>query len=303
MLSEQQLAERKTGIGGSDAAAILGLSRYKSRVELYLQKLNLISDNQEESEASEWGNILEPIIANKYAEREGKKLIIAPNLFRSEKYPWMIANVDRLIEGENAVLECKTCSAYKHTEWGLEYTDDIPDEYLIQCAHYAIVLNAKYVEIAVLIGGQRFGVYRYERNKDLEQVLIEHEHDFWHNHILKEVPPSILTYEDASKLWNKDNQKTKQLPKELSDHLKSYFFIRDKIKEYQEQLDFDKAKLCDYLQDASILLNELGIPIATWKSQKTSRFQMDRFKESHPELYRQFSKTTESRVFRVRELK
>lgn len=303
MLTAEQKEIRKSGIGGSDAAALAGESRYKSPVDLYLQKWGLTEESQEESEAAYWGNVLEPVIAREFELREGKKLVIEPNLLRHEKYTWMIANIDRFIVDENAILECKTCSEYKGGEWGEEYTDQIPDEYLLQCAHYAIVTDAKYVALAVLIGGQSFKVYKYERNKELEENLIDLEHDFWHNHYLKKIPPDVKFYKDSGSLWKKSNGTSKTISTELSAHLKSFIFTRNKIKELTEQLDFDKAKLCEFLQESSTLLNEIGINIASWKTQKTSRFDVDKLKNDQPEIYCQFLKTTESRVFRIKELK
>lgn len=302
MLTEEQKELRRQGIGGSDAAAVAGVSRYKTPVDLYLQKIGLAEDNSEESEAAYWGNVLEPVIANKYATRENKTLYVRQAMLRADKYPWMIANVDRIILAENGILECKTCSQYKREEWGEEYTDQMPDEYLLQCAHYAVVLDAAYVDLAVLIGGQTFRVYRYERNKQLEKNLIELEHDFWHNRVLKQIPPTLSSYEDAIKLWKKNDESSKTIAPELKDHIKSYIFYKQKIKEYQEQQDLDKAKICEYLQDSSTLLDETGTPIATWKTQAANRFRMDDFKKSHPDLYKAYCKTSESRVFRLKEL-
>lgn len=303
MLTEEQKEVRRQGIGGSDAAAIAGVSRYKTPVDVYLQKHGLAEDNDKESEAAYWGNVLERHVADRYAARETKMVTVEPTLLKSEKYPWMIANIDRRIIGENAILECKTCNQYKYDEWGEEYTDEVPDEYLLQVAHYAIVLDVSYADLAVLIGGQAFRVYRYERNKQLEQNLIELEHDFWHNNFLKQIPPALSNYEDAGKLWKLSDDSSKTIAPELNDHLKSYQFYKQRIKEYQEQQALDKAKLCEYLQESSTLLDEYGQKIATWKNQSTCRFQMDEFKKSHPDLYKQFCKTSESRVFRLKELK
>lgn len=303
MLTEEQKEIRKSGIGGSDAAALAGESRYKTPIDLYLQKLGMAEESQEESEAAYWGNVLEPVIAREFELREGKKLTVEPNLLRHEKYTWMIANIDRFIPAENAIWEGKTCSQYKYSEWGEEYSDQIPGEYLLQCAHYAIVKNASRVYISVLIGGQHFKIHTYERNKELEQNLIELEHDFWHNHYLKKIPPDVKFYKEAGKLWGKSNDKSKTLPVELTDHYKSFLFTRDKIKELKEQLDFDKAKLCEFLKESSILLNECGINVASWKTQVTNSLDIEKLKCEKPEIYKQFLKTTESRVFRVKELK
>lgn len=303
MLTAEQKELRKTGIGGSDAAAIAGESRYKTPIDLYMQKLGIAEESNEESEAAYWGSVLEPVIAREFELRQGKKLIIEPNLLRHEKYPWMIANIDRFMPEENAVWEGKTCNQYKTSEWGEEFTDQMPNEYLLQCAHYGVVKNPSVVYVSVLIGGQNFKNYIYERNKELEQNLIELEHDFWHNHYLKKIPPDANFYKEVSKLWCTGTDTTKTVSNELINHYNSYIFCRNKIKELEEQQDFDKAKLCEFLQDSSILINDKGLSIATWKNQKNSRLDIERLKETHPEIYKQLLKTTESRVFRIKEFK
>lgn len=309
MLTQEQKEFRKTGIGGSDASAIAGHNKYKTNVDVYLNKVG----EKEEKELTGfedyrcdpryWGHIQEPIVAQHYEIFEGRKVEIEPRLLRHPKYTWMIANIDRRIAGENAILECKTASEFKFKEWGEEYTDNFPDEYLFQCMHYAIVDDASYVDCAVLIGGNKFKCYRYERNKEAEELLIELEHDFWHNHVIPIIPPEIKTYEQACKLWRKQTPTSKTLPSGLWDHLESYRFVTNKIKEYQEQADFDKAKICEFLADSSILLSPLGMPLATWKEQAMEILDRQQLKKDYPDIYQQYIKTSTSRVFRLKEIK
>ena len=307
MLTLEQLEQRRSGIGGSDAAKIALHSKYGNAVDVYLSKLGLKQETPTtdkdllKTDPRYWGDVQEPVIAAQYEFFTEKKVIIEPKLLRHPKYTWMIANIDRWIVGENAILECKTCHEYKYKEWGEEGTDYIPDEYLFQVMHYAIVCNVDYVDIAVLIGGNKFKIYTYQRDTETEQLLIELEHDFWHNHVLKQIPPEPKTYDDASKLWRKALPSSKTLPTELEDHWKSYTFAREKIKELEEQQDYDKAKICGYLQDSEFLLNPLGMPIATWKEQTTERLDSKRLKKEHPEIYKQFTNSSTTRVLRIKE--
>lgn len=301
MLTSEQIQVRRTGIGGSDAAAIAGLSRYKSNVDVYLEKIGM-SNVDFQSDAAYWGNVLEPVVADEYSRRTGKTVLVEERLLQSDKYPWMIANVDRVIANENAILECKTCSAFKYKEWGADGTDDVPDEYLLQCAHYAIVTDAKYVDLAVLMGGQHFGIYTYNRNKKLEQSLIEIEHDFWHKHVLLEEPPEPKTYQDVCKLFENGNGQTKKITDEIASSIKKYSFLQKQIKGLTKEVVGFKTEICKYLGNNSILLNEYGEEMATWKNKKTNRFDVSLFKLENPELYQKFIKTTENREFRLKEL-
>jgi putative phage-type endonuclease len=299
MLTPEQKELRRTGIGGSDAAAIAGLSRYKRNIDVYLEKFNLIKDD-EESEPAYWGSVLEELIAQEYVKRTGKEVVREENLLRSEKYPWMIANVDRIIKGEKALLECKTCSAFKHKEWGADGSDEIPDEYLIQCAHYAIVYDAKYVDIALLMGGQHYGIYNYQRNKKLEDSLIEIEHDFWHNHYLKQMPPEPKNYADACKLFGNELGTSKKANEEIEKEIYRYYQAKQQIKVLTAQADSYKTTICSYLGNNSILINDFGLELATWKTKTMNRFNLELFKESYPDLYKRFLIAANCRDFRVK---
>lgn len=299
MLTEKQKELRKTGIGGSDAAAIAGLSRYKSNIDVYLVKLGLKADDAE-SEAAYWGSIFEKDVAIEYVKRTGKKVLKHGKLLRHKKYTWMIANVDRIIKGEHALLECKTCSAFKYKEWGADGSDEIPEEYLIQCAHYAIVYDAKYVDIAVLMGGQHFGIYTYQRNKKLESSLIEIEHDFWHNHILAQEPPQPKTYADATKLFSDALGNAKEATEEIEKEYYKYANAHQKIKELYKQANQHKTTICNYLANDSILIGSMGTELATWKNKTIKRFDVEQFKRKHPKLYNQFLNAANSREFRIK---
>ncbi len=129
---------RMSGIGGSDAGAIAGVNPYRSPMNVYLDKINLDMD-QKETEAIRCGHDLEAYVAERFTEATGFKVRKSNYMYRSREYPFMIADVDRLIVGEDAGLECKTCNAYKASAW-----DDqaIPESYVIQCYHYMAVISA-----------------------------------------------------------------------------------------------------------------------------------------------------------------
>lgn len=301
MLTEEQKELRKTGIGGSDAAPVAGLSRYKSNVDVYLEKLGL-AELSGENEASYWGSVLEEIIIKEYMKQNNIEVIRKNELLKSSKYPWMIANIDGYIPEKNAILECKTTNSMKAAEWGEELTDDLPTEYLLQCAHYRIVTDCNFVAIAVLIGGQKYKQYIYEKNAKLEEKLIKAEHDFWHNHVLPQEPPKIKKYEDACKLFKIANETSKKADLKIEEQLKSYSDALMGIKKLKEQADFLKANLAEYLGDSSILEDELGRILATWKNKKTNRFDIETFKKVHPDVYKQFIKESLTREFRLKEI-
>lgn len=173
---EKWLETRDLGIGGSDAAVIMGMNPYKSPYQLWLEKTGQaeapdLSGNQ----YVYWGTKNEANIADWFQEETGKKVKRLGTL-RSKEYPFMLANVDRTVVGENAGLEIKTAGVRQYRKWK---DDEIPDAYYCQCLHYMVVTGADYWYTAVLLGGNEAKWKRIERNEEDIQHLIMAETDFW----------------------------------------------------------------------------------------------------------------------------
>ena len=144
------LEYRKQGIGGSDASVVCGINRYKSPVELWMEKTNQLP-HQEAGEAAYWGTQLEPFVRAEFTKRTGIEVSRRNELLQSEEHPFMLANLDGICEVPDVgpcIFEAKTASAYKVGEW----EDAIPDEYALQLAHYMAVTGYAGAYIAVLIG-------------------------------------------------------------------------------------------------------------------------------------------------------
>jgi len=232
---KQWLEERRKGIGGSDAAAVAGLSRYRTPIQVYMEKLGLI-DPPEENEAMYWGKKLEDLVADEFSVRTGLKVRRKNAILKHPEYPWMLANVDRLIVGKREGLECKTTSSYKASEWD---GDEIPWEYAIQCYHYMAVTGFDAWWIAALIGGNRFLYKRIERDEGIIDNLIKIESDFWHNHVLKGIPPepdgSSASTEFVKSLYPESNGKAVDLPSETAKWIEQYQEACQVEKEAQER--------------------------------------------------------------------
>lgn len=183
MNREQWLMERKSGVGGSDVAAILGLSPFKTSFEVWLEKTNteLPPSPIDELERVHFGRLMEDIIAREYARREGVKVRRRNELVRHARYPWMIANPDRLIDGKRCGLECKNVDgmAFRKGDWGEPGTDQAPDEYVLQCQHYMIVFDFPVWHLAACVGGNRLVTFVIERDAELADMIVEAEHEFW----------------------------------------------------------------------------------------------------------------------------
>lgn len=297
---EDWLKYRKRGIGGSDVAAILGISKWKSAVGLWLDKTNQSSEPEEENEAMQWGNIMEPVIRNHFADVMGKPVAEVKAMLRHPEYPFMLADVDGVTvddEGNPAILEIKTASEYKRGEW----EDDIPPYYQTQVQHYLCVTGVKKAYVAVLIGGNSFKVFEVNADVEVQQMLIAVERGFWdkvQNMIRPEIDGSDAATELLDRAYRGGIAEQIVLPEEAIEYVDRYMEASaeednakakkqdaaNHIKEFMR--DYDKAKCLNYT--------------ITWKPVSTERLDTKALKENEPEVYQKYVKSGTSRRFTVK---
>ena len=265
MLNKSQLADRIKGIGGSDVSVILGLSSFKTPLELYLEKTGLKESEFVETPQQEWGNILEPVIAEQFSKRNGNVAIEYPDTIVHPFYDFMRANVDGYIRPWNSVLEIKTANAFMAREWGYTGTDIMPLSYLAQVAHYVSCLNAKQAHIALLLGGSDYREFIYTRDYELEQTIIDACKGFWHAVQNKIEPDAII----ASDLKIKYPAHTPGKSIVTNDELAAIFPIISEARQVQRELkemeEECKFKIMKHMQNAECLTDIDGNPLATWK--------------------------------------
>lgn len=151
---------RDSGIGGSEIAAVLGLSPWTSPFTLWHRKAGVLDVEQVTTQPMEWGNRLEPVVAEKFADEHPGWTVRKTGTWRSKTRPWQLANPDRLLttaEGERAILEVKT--AAQPYEWGPAGGDEIPIHYRCQVLWYLDVFGFNRCHLAVLIAGSDYREY------------------------------------------------------------------------------------------------------------------------------------------------
>ena len=177
---------RKSGIGGSDAGAICGVNPYSSAMKVFRDKCSDVVEALD-NEAVRIGHDLEDYVAQRFMEATGLKVRKSNFMYRSKEHPYMIADVDRLVVGEDAGLECKTASAYSADKWE---DGNIPLHYVMQCYHYMAVTGRRTWYIAAVILGKEFIYRKLEWDDGLIGKLTQMEEDFWVNHVMKgAIPP------------------------------------------------------------------------------------------------------------------
>lgn len=297
---EEWLYDRLKGIGGSDVGAVLGLNKYKSAYTLWAEKCGLLQEDQEDNEAMRVGRDLEQYVADRFTEATGKKIRKSGFSFQSEKHPFMLANVDRLIVGEKAGLECKTASALTRCDFE---NGDIPPSYYCQCMHYMAVTGFKKWYIAVLVMGKGFFWYEINRNEEEIEALIKAEGDFWE--MVKQgnapdVDGTESTKNTLNTMW-KSQDKSCILGHEAEDSVKELLSIKKRIKALKDlQVSYENSIKAE-MEDAEAA--ELENATIKWKTSKSMTFDRDKFKKENPELFKKYLKESTQRKFYVKEKK
>ena len=308
-MNEDFHAIRRTGIGGSDAGAILGLSPYKTALDVYLEKIGEAPPS-EDNAATYWGRKLEDLVAEEYRIRTGRKVERCNATLRHPDAPHLIGHVDRLVWDDEhrprvrnqirtrRLLECKTAGLRMADEWGEAGTDQIPDVYLAQVQHYLCVTGCEVADVAVLIGGRDFRLYEVPRDDELIASMREALLEFWSLVTLR-VPPEPRTLADIAKRWPRDNGRAVVADQLVADAVQALREAKQTLKAAEADVDALEAGVKKILQDGAVLLGPDGRQLATWKNQTARRLDQARLKAERPDVAAEFTTQTESRVFRL----
>lgn len=297
---EEWLRYRKMGIGGSDVASLLGISKWKSEIELWLDKTGQTSEPPIENEAMTWGTIMEPIIRNHFAEVTGRTVVELKAMIQHLDYPFMLADVDGVTvddTGELAILEIKTASEFKRSEWD----EGVPTYYQTQVQHYLCVTGIKKAYVAVLIGGNSFKVYEVDADDELQAMLIAVEKNFWNkvqNMICPEMDGSDAAKNLLDSLYRGGVAEQIVMPEEAIEYVDAYIeaCVEEENAKAKKQEASNRMKeiMGDY-EKATCLGHSIS-----WKSVSTERLDTKALKENEPEIYAKYVKTSMSRRFTLK---
>lgn len=295
---KEWLELRKTGIGGSDAGAICGLNPYSSPMKVYQDKTGGEAEEQD-SEAVRTGHDLEDYVAGRFTEATGIKVRRSNYMYRSTENPFMIADVDRLVVGEDAGLECKTASAYNADKWA---DGNIPLHYVMQCYHYMAVTGKRTWYIAALVLGQKFVYRKLEWDDALIETMIRMERAFWENHVEKRVMPApdgskvcdtvLAQYFPAAR--RKDAVKLDGFEEKLARRE----MLVSQIGELQKERNQIEQEVKLYMQDNEFAESENYR--VSWSNVESTRLDIERIKQEKPEIYRDYAKVSTARRFQVK---
>lgn len=295
---EEWLRLRKTGIGGSDAGAICGLNPYASAMTVFHDKTTDEVDLKD-NESMRQGRDLEEYVAQRFCEATGLKVRRSNMMYRSKGNPFMIADVDRLVVGEDAGLECKTASAYNADKWK---DGQIPPHYLIQCLHYMAVTGKKAWYLAVVILGREFKYTRIGRDDGLLKNLEAVEREFWNRHVIGGEIPAPDGSEACDQLLDKYFGTSRKGSAVrligFDEKLERREALDREVKELQKEQDQIDQEIKLYMKDYESAFNDSYR--VTWSNVESVRLDTKRIRKERPEIYEGFSSVTSSRRFTVK---
>lgn len=298
MSQEEWVDSRKGSIGGSDASTILGLNPYSSPYALWAEKTGaVLPEDISSKEAVRLGTFLEPYVAQRFSEETGKKVRRENFMLKNGDYPWAHANVDRLIVGEKAGLECKTTSALNLSKFkGGEY----PANYYCQCMHYMAVTGYEKWYLAVLIGNRELRIFEILRDEEEIAALMDAEQRFWQFVESNEPPPvdgSRATSETLEALYPEECGEVDLTP--VCANIRQYLDLKAQIKALEQQFDTAANGIKEYMGKAKN--GTYGDFSVIWANRSRSSFDKAAFQRANPDIdLTPYYKTSTYRQFNVK---
>ena len=334
------LEGRRRGIGGSDVAAVLSLNPWKTPLDVWNDKLGL-SEDKGMSEPAYWGTVLEDTVAKEFQLRTGKKVQKVTHQFVDPENSWMIANIDRAIINQeiakkirpllnveeieryanitgverpintDIAFEAKTAHAFTADLWGpsqeleikqnnIKTEHEIPLYYETQVQWYCGILKLRGMFLGVLIGGADYRMYWIEARPDVFEAIKEKCKTFWFENVLKKVPPEPANIKDVLNLYGRTNGETLEAKGDLVVDVGELVRVDSQIQELNKEKDALKNKVSVQMK-AFEAVSIGGETVITFKQQTSRRFDIEKFKREHLDLYLAYLKETSTRVMRLKE--
>jgi putative phage-type endonuclease len=294
LINQDFSVDRTKYIGGSDIGAILGLSKFRTPLEVWMEKAGK-ETKQFDSLPLRFGSFAEEFVASEYARSTGVELLHDESIYIHPTHSFMSAHIDRFVLGDSAsrqptkILECKTANPFARSEWGEPGTDQVPMSYLCQCIWYMAITGIEQCDLAVLFGNSDFRVYEIERDLELEDLVIDKARHFWNEYVLKDIAPPAQTEGDCQSLFKKsDPTKTVEANLKTVELIRQLQSLSKQGGDVEMQITQIKQHIMSEMKEAEAL-SYTGNVIATWKAPKPS-FRLDgkRLEAEEKVIYERF---------------
>ena len=309
MLNNQDFTHNRCSfLGGSDIGPLLGVSKFRSAMDVWLEKTGKRTRSHD-SFALRFGSFAEDFIASEYARTTGEELALHAKGLIHPEYSFCVGHIDRFVLAQtdtplfdddgslNAkkLLECKTANYFSQGDWGEAGTDAIPLPYLCQCLWYLSITGLSEIDVAVLLGGSDLRIYTITRDRELESLILEKAAHFWTAHVQKDIPPPPQSLADCQSLFSKASSgKSIEANPETLDLIHRLKALESQAQVEEDQINEIKQSLMQTMADAEVLTYR-GKPLITWKAPKPSyRIDTKRLSLDHPELITQYQSPIQS---------
>ena len=290
MLINQDFSlDRSKYLGGSDIGAILGLSRFRSPLEVWMEKTGK-EVKKLDSIPLRFGSFVESFVASEYSRSTGYDLIHDESIYVHAEYSFMSAHIDRFVlengsSSPSRILECKTANPFSAGDWGEVGSDEVPMSYLCQCIWYMAITDLNRIDLAVLFGNSDFRIYEIARDLELESVILQKANLFWNEYVLKDDPPPAQSEADCQTLFSKgDPAKSVEAHSETLELRKRLALLNSEIDTREEEISAVKQNIMNQMGAAETLTYQ-GKVIATWRAPKPSfRLDSKTLEQEHPEI-------------------
>lgn len=293
--------DRSKFIGGSDIGAILGLSKFRTPLQVWQEKVGQEVPKQN-SLPLRFGSFAEDFVAQEYATSTGTEVIAHLKPFIHPTYPFLSGHVDRFVltsheslfncDGKlstNTLLECKTANPFAKDEWGEIGSDEVPFSYLVQCAWYMLLTGCIKADLAVLFSNADFRIYSIAKDEELEALLLDRAVTFWHEHVLTKTPPAPVNEQDCKLLYAQSRvAKSVEASPALLSLLSELPELNTTLEKCEGRISHIKQVVMTKMQEADTLTWQ-GKTLATWKAPKPSfRLDTKKLTDAHPQLAAQY---------------
>lgn len=296
-------------IGGSDVAAILGVSPWKSPHELWLQKTGRAPREEvtpEQQKRFDRGHRLEPVVLEMLLDRlrdEGREveLLRTNERYIDAEYPFMACEIDfeLMLDGEHVNGDCKTVHPFAAKKWGEEGTDEVPIEYAAQFMHGLGITGRDRCIVATLIGMDDLLIYEVQRDQETIDGTRGRVAQYWNECVIADVPPDPIDFDDAKAIYAKAAGTKIEATSEVRDAVFNLAEIKAKLKSFEEAEKELSFRIADFMRPHSILTFG-GHEIATWKNQDHTSLDQKLLAEELPDVTARYKRTKEIRVLRLK---
>lgn len=300
--------DRSLFLGGSDAAAVMGVSPYCTPVELWMQKTGRAprqAVDAAQQKRFDRGHKLEPFIRDMVIDKlraEGNtvELVACNARYVDPEHPFLSCEIDfeLLLNGEHVNCDAKSVTGFARKKWGEEDTEDVPIEYAAQFMHGLMVTGRRTCLVAALRSFDDVDIYWTRRDEETIDAMRPKLISFWLDHVQADVSPDTWRFTDIKLLFPTDNGQAVEARDDIRDKVQQLREVKARIKEFEEAEEALKFEIVDFISP-NARLTFAGEDIATWKGQNDTRLDQDALREAMPEICQKFTRTKVIRVLRL----